>query len=68
MPREKIAFTPGDYLQLDIPAYETIRFRDFDIPEPYAAVWENQHVFDLVARNPAVGPPQQLFPRQQPAD
>ena len=52
---EKIAFTPGDYLQLDIPAYETIRFRDFEIPEPFATVWENQHVFDLVAHNPTVG-------------
>ena len=29
-----------------------IRFREFDIPTPYRAVWENQHVFDLVARNP----------------
>lgn len=48
-----IDFTPGDYLQLDIPAYEEIRFRDFDIPQPYADVWERQHVFDLVARNPA---------------
>ncbi|MFA7345855.1 MAG: NADH:ubiquinone reductase (Na(+)-transporting) subunit F [Terrimicrobiaceae bacterium] len=48
----KIAFTPGDYLQLDIPAYEEIRFRDFDIPQPYAEVWGRQHVFDLVAHNP----------------
>jgi Na+-transporting NADH:ubiquinone oxidoreductase subunit F len=48
----KITFTPGDYLQLDIPAYDEIRFRDFDIPEPYASVWERQHVFDLIARNP----------------
>jgi MocE subfamily Rieske [2Fe-2S] domain protein len=52
---EAIAFTPGDYLQLDIPAYDSIRFSDFDIPEPFAAVWENQHVFDLVARNPVAG-------------
>lgn len=52
-PTEKIAFTPGDYLQLDIPAYDLIRFREFDIPAPYAEVWERQHVFDLVARNPA---------------
>jgi len=51
----KIAFTPGDYLQLDIPAYESLRFREFDIPEPYASVWERQHVFDLVARNPSPG-------------
>ena len=52
---EKIAFTPGDYLQLDIPAYESIYFRDFDIPQPYAQVWEQQHVFNLVARNPVIG-------------
>lgn len=51
-PLESVAFTPGDYLQLDIPAYEEIRFCDFEIPEPFATVWRNQHVFDLVARNP----------------
>ena len=50
-----VTFTPGDYLQMDIPAYGEIRFRDFDIPEPYATVWRNQHVFDLVARNPEAG-------------
>jgi MocE subfamily Rieske [2Fe-2S] domain protein len=44
-------FTPGDYLQIDIPVYESIPYRDFEIPEPYATVWRNQHVFDLVARN-----------------
>jgi len=49
---ESVEFTPGDYLQIDVPTYENIRFREFDIPEPYAAVWERQHVFDLVASNP----------------
>ena len=49
------AFTPGDYLQLDIPAYDAIAFRDFDIPEPYRAVWEANHVFDSVATNPVAG-------------
>ena len=52
---ERIAFKPGDYLQLDIPAYDAIRFRDFDIPQPFASVWERQHIFDLVARNPESG-------------
>jgi MocE subfamily Rieske [2Fe-2S] domain protein len=47
-----IKFTPGDYLQLDIPRYAEIPFRAFDIPEPYAKVWSRQRVFDLVARNP----------------
>jgi len=50
-PEEKIDFTPGDYMQLDIPKYEEIRFRDFDVPEPYASVWERQHVFDLTVSN-----------------
>lgn len=49
---ETIQFTPGDYLQLNIPAYENIRFRNFDIPEPYASVWKTQHLFDLVSTNP----------------
>jgi MocE subfamily Rieske [2Fe-2S] domain protein len=48
---EQIAFTPGDYMQLDIPTYETIEFRDFDIPAPYSEVWERQHVFDLKVSN-----------------
>jgi Na+-transporting NADH:ubiquinone oxidoreductase subunit F len=52
---DTVSFTPGDYLQFDIPAYGSIRFRDFEIPEPFATVWRNQHVFDLVARNPQPG-------------
>jgi Na+-transporting NADH:ubiquinone oxidoreductase subunit F len=54
-PSVKVTFTPGDYLQVDIPVYDTIRFSDFDIPEPYATVWRNQHLFDLVAHNPDAG-------------
>lgn len=53
--QSRVAFTPGDYMQIDIPAYHEIRFADFDIPEPYATVWRNQHLFDLVARNPEGG-------------
>lgn len=51
----RFSFTPGDYLQIDIPAYEVIHFREFDIPEPFATVWRNQHLFDLVAHNPNLG-------------
>ena len=54
-PGVQVGFTPGDYLQLDIPAYDSIRFRDFEIQEPFATVWRNQHVFDLVAHNPEPG-------------
>ena len=54
-PQKQMDFTPGDYLQFDIPVYEEIHFRDFDIPEPYAAVWEQQHVFDLRVSNSEPG-------------
>jgi Na+-transporting NADH:ubiquinone oxidoreductase subunit F len=53
--REEITFTAGDYLQFDIPAYESISFHDFDVSQPFATVWESQHVFDLVAHNPKGG-------------
>jgi Na+-transporting NADH:ubiquinone oxidoreductase subunit F len=49
---EEIAFLPGDYLQVDIPEYKEIRFRNFDIPQPFREVWERQHIFELIARNP----------------
>jgi len=52
---ETIGFAPGDYLQLDIPAYDAIPFREFDICEPFAAVWERNHLFDLIAHNPEAG-------------
>lgn len=54
-PLERVEFVPGDYLQIDIPAYEEIRFHDFDIPAPYRAVWEAHHLFELIARNPEDG-------------
>jgi Na+-transporting NADH:ubiquinone oxidoreductase subunit F len=50
---KKITFTPGDYLQLDIPRFDEIRFRDFDIPEPFAAVWKTHRLFDLIVHNNA---------------
>jgi len=52
---EKIDFQPGDYMQLDIPAYEKINFRDFEIPSPYSEVWERRHVYDLSVSNPEGG-------------
>ncbi|MCH8115742.1 MAG: hypothetical protein IIB25_09710, partial [Chloroflexi bacterium] len=42
-----LAFTPGDYIQVNIPDYGTIAFDGFDVPEPYASVWRAHHVFDL---------------------
>ena len=44
---EKVDFTPGDYLQFDIPTFDPIRFSDFDVAEPYSKVWKQQGLFDL---------------------
>lgn len=49
---DDISFEPGDYLQVDIPTYDKIWFKDFEIGEPFRSVWERQHLFDLVSRNP----------------
>jgi Na(+)-translocating NADH:ubiquinone oxidoreductase F subunit len=43
--------SPGDYLQIEIPAYDEIRFSEFVIAEPYASVWRAQHVFDHIVSN-----------------
>ena len=48
---QSIAFTPGDYLQIDIPSYDAIRFADFDIPAPFRAVWEQHNLFNLTVSN-----------------
>lgn len=46
------AYLPGQYMQLDIPAYEEIRFSDFDVKEPFRSVWKAHNVYDFKATNP----------------
>jgi Na(+)-translocating NADH:ubiquinone oxidoreductase F subunit len=46
-----VKYQPGDYLQLDIPAYGEIPFREIDVRHPFANVWEKQHVFDFRSEN-----------------
>lgn len=63
-----VKYQPGDYLQFNIPAYPEIKFREMEVKQPFAKVWEAQHVFDFksenevpirrnysLATNPAVG-------------
>jgi Na+-transporting NADH:ubiquinone oxidoreductase subunit F len=45
------AYQPGDYLQFDIPVYVRRTLGDILVPEPYAATWEAQKVFELKAEN-----------------
>jgi Na(+)-translocating NADH:ubiquinone oxidoreductase F subunit len=46
-----VDYQPGDYLQLTIPAYGEINFREIAVREPFASVWEAQHVFDCKSSN-----------------
>jgi Na(+)-translocating NADH:ubiquinone oxidoreductase F subunit len=48
----RLEYRPGEYLQLDIPAYEQHLLRDIDVDPPYAGAWETQRVFDYLAANP----------------
>lgn len=51
-PLEKeIVFKAGNYLQIEIPPYDLIEFKNFDIPQPYRSVWEAHKLFDLVVQN-----------------
>lgn len=41
-------FKSGQYMQIDIPPY-TLSYADFDIPEPYRAIWTRIGLFGLAA-------------------
>ncbi len=47
---DQFAFTPGDYIQLDIPAYDA-SFEYMDVQEPYHKVWKEENIFRLHASN-----------------
>ena len=49
----RLQYQPGDYVQMEIPTYEEISFRQITVEEPYARLWEALHVFDHTTRNPA---------------
>ncbi len=60
-------FTPGNYMQLDIPAYEHIGFDQFNIKAPYDAVWRVHHVHEYACIECRAHAPQ-LLAGEQPAD
>ena len=45
-------YQPGEYMQFDIPVYADRTLKEVDVKSPFAAVWEEQHIFDLHASNP----------------
>ncbi len=44
-------YQPGQFMQLDIPAYGDIAFSEIAVKPPFAEVWKAQHVFNFRAEN-----------------
>lgn len=51
-PGLSLNFRAGGYIQIDIPAYERISFRSFDIEERFRDAWDRYNLWDLSASNP----------------
>jgi Na+-transporting NADH:ubiquinone oxidoreductase subunit F len=49
---DEFQFVPGQYIQIDIPAYSSIAFKDLVVPEEYKEVWDRYKLSGLVAKNP----------------
>lgn len=49
---EKLNFRSGGYIQIDIPAYDAIKYSDMDIAEQYRSDWTKFKMWNLVAKNP----------------
>ena len=49
---ENVRFKAGGYVQLEAPAYEAIKYKDFEIEKEYHSDWDRFKVWDNVASNP----------------
>jgi len=48
---ENMNFTAGGYIQIDIPEYSDLKFKDFNIEEEYHPDWDKFKIWDVVANN-----------------
>ncbi|OIO10541.1 MAG: NADH:ubiquinone reductase (Na(+)-transporting) subunit F [Elusimicrobia bacterium CG1_02_63_36] len=48
---KRIDFQSGGYIQIDIPAYSGLRYRDFQIQEKFHPDWDKFKVWDFTANN-----------------
>ena len=48
---QKLDFRAGGYIQIDVPAYKDLQYKDFEIGEEYRSDWEQFNMFELVANN-----------------
>jgi Na+-transporting NADH:ubiquinone oxidoreductase subunit F len=48
---EKLDFRAGGYIQIDVPSYKGLEYKNFEIGDEYRQDWEQFKMFDLVANN-----------------
>ena len=48
---ENLDFKAGGYIQIDIPEYHNLSFKEFDIEEEYHPDWDKFKIWDVVANN-----------------
>ncbi len=48
---EILDFKAGGYIQIDIPEYHNLSFKEFDIEEEYHPDWDKFKIWDVVANN-----------------
>lgn len=49
---ETLDFQSGGYIQIDVPEYKNLKYRDFEIEEEYHPDWDQFKIWDNVANNP----------------
>ncbi len=49
---ETLDFESGGYIQIDVPKYSGINYKDFDIEKEYHPDWDQFKIWDNVANNP----------------
>lgn len=48
---ESLNFQAGGYIQIDIPEYRNLSFKDFDVEDEYHPDWDKYKIWNLVANN-----------------
>ena len=48
---ESLNFQAGGYIQIDIPKYRNLLFKDFDVEDEYHPDWDKYKIWNLVANN-----------------
>lgn len=51
-PKETLKFRSGQYIQIDVPKYDEIKFSDMDVAPEYREDWDQMKMWGLVTHNP----------------